>query len=167
MPWTVPAGTPNHSCLFAVVNSTAEPESDPMALNWVQLGDMSHVDNDWAQRSLDIGLVSASNTSNLVESAPFVVRFANDAGIEQLPVRLAVRAAGEMPLAALRIDAAGKTTRLDPRKAEHPQFRATAACRRGAFGRAPRRVTGELRDLRLHGLSSIRRSGRRRSSGSE
>ncbi|MCB1058386.1 MAG: hypothetical protein KDD11_23030, partial [Acidobacteria bacterium] len=54
IPWQVPVGTPNHSCVFAVVFSPAEPEQDTTALDWAAFEALSHEDNDWAQRNLDI-----------------------------------------------------------------------------------------------------------------
>ncbi|HEX3125730.1 MAG TPA: hypothetical protein VH394_00210 [Thermoanaerobaculia bacterium] len=73
LPWMVPAGTPNHSCVFAVVRSDAEQEGDQSGLDWWGFENLAHVDNDWAQRNLDIEDVSSSNTGdgNIYESAPF------------------------------------------------------------------------------------------------
>lgn len=73
LPWTIPAGTPNHSCVFGVVRSDAEPEGDQSSLDWWQFETLSYNDNDWAQRNLDIENVSSDNDSNLVESAPFFI----------------------------------------------------------------------------------------------
>lgn len=75
IPWTVPAGTPAHSCIFAVVRSDAEQEGDQSSLDWWQFEALSRQDNDWAQRNLDIEDFGSGNEgdSNVVESAPFFV----------------------------------------------------------------------------------------------
>lgn len=73
LPWTVPAGTPNHSCVFAVVRSDAEQDGDQSGLDWWSFENLARVDNDWAQRNLDIEDYSSSNSGdgNVYESAPF------------------------------------------------------------------------------------------------
>ena len=48
------AGTPGHSCIFAVVRSDAEQDGNQSVLDWWQFENLSHKDNDWAQRNLDI-----------------------------------------------------------------------------------------------------------------
>jgi hypothetical protein len=75
IPWTVPTGTPAHSCIFAVVRSDAEQEGDQSGLDWWQFEDLSRQDNDWAQRNLDIENFASSNVgdSNRVESAPALI----------------------------------------------------------------------------------------------
>ena len=75
LPWTVPTGTPNHSCIFAVVRTDAEPEGDQSSLDWWQFETLSYNDNDWAQRNLDIENVSSSNAgdSNTYEAGPFFI----------------------------------------------------------------------------------------------
>jgi hypothetical protein len=75
LPWTVPTGVPNHSCIFGVVRSDAEPEGDQSALDWWQFETLAYNDNDWAQRNLDIENVTSSNSndSNVYESAPFFI----------------------------------------------------------------------------------------------
>jgi hypothetical protein len=120
MAWTVPPGTPNHSCVFGVVNSPAEPEGNPTVLNWIQFEDMSHIDNDWAQRNLDIGNVSPFNSvgdGNTVESAPFLIRFPADTEYRELPLRLTIGPAGQVPLASLELEIPmRRTIRLDPKQ---------------------------------------------------
>jgi hypothetical protein len=75
LPWTVPTGTPAHSCLFAVVRSDAEQEGDQSALDWWQFEDLSRLDNDWAQRNLDIEDFASGNVgdSNVIEGAPALI----------------------------------------------------------------------------------------------
>jgi len=75
LPWTVPSGTPRHSCIFAVVRSDAEQDGDQSALDWWQFEDLSRQDNDWAQRNLVIDDFASSNVGdqNTVESAPALI----------------------------------------------------------------------------------------------
>jgi hypothetical protein len=75
VPWTIPAGAPAHSCIFAVVRSDAEPEGDQSSLDWWQFEDLARLDNDWAQRNVDIEnfAASLSYTSARVESAVWFV----------------------------------------------------------------------------------------------
>jgi len=75
LPWTVPSGTPAHSCIFAVVRSDAEQEGDQSSLDWWQFEDLSRLDNDWAQRNLDIEDFASGNVgdSNTIESAPALI----------------------------------------------------------------------------------------------
>jgi hypothetical protein len=75
VPWTIPSGAPAHSCIFAVVRSDAEPDGDQSALNWWQFEDLVRLDNDWAQRNLDIEnfAASVSYKSSPVESAVWFV----------------------------------------------------------------------------------------------
>jgi hypothetical protein len=94
--WTVPAGTPAHSCCFAVVNSPEEPEGTPSSLDWTQFEDMSHQDNDWAQRNLDIEDVAPNTGSgNTWESPPFMIQLPKSARVESLPLTLYVSAVGK------------------------------------------------------------------------
>jgi hypothetical protein len=94
--WSVPAGAPSHSCCFAVVNSPAEPEGTPSALDWSQFEDMCHQDNDWAQRNLDI-LDIAPNTGsgNVFEAAPWLIQLPQSAKQKRLPLVLTVTATGD------------------------------------------------------------------------
>lgn len=75
LPWTIPSGTPNHSCVFAVVRSDAEQEGDQSGLDWWQFEALSRQDNDWAQRNLAIEDFASGNEgdSNAVESAPVLI----------------------------------------------------------------------------------------------
>lgn len=61
IPWSVPLGTPNHSCIFAVVGSPAEPDDDPTLLTWSQTEALSRDCNDWAQRNLNIREIDPGN----------------------------------------------------------------------------------------------------------
>lgn len=74
LPWQVPASLPNHSCVFTVVHSPAEPAQDPSILTWAQAEALAREDNDWAQRNLNIRNISPFNTGNLFDAAPFLVR---------------------------------------------------------------------------------------------
>jgi hypothetical protein len=75
LPWTIPTGTPNHSCIFAVVRSDAEQDGDQSSLDWWQFEDLSRLDNDWAQRNLEIQDFASGNVgdSNSLESAPALI----------------------------------------------------------------------------------------------
>jgi hypothetical protein len=75
LPWTIPTGTPAHSCIFAVVRSDAEQDGDQSSLDWWQFEALSRLDNDWAQRNLDIQDFASGNVgdSNSVESAPALI----------------------------------------------------------------------------------------------
>lgn len=86
--WQIPSGTPNHSCVFAVVRSPSEPEDDPTALTWSQFEALSRADNDWAQRNLDIENVAPAGAGNTVSAAPWVVRFARTI---KLPATLSLK----------------------------------------------------------------------------
>ncbi len=113
--WTLPAGTPAHSCCFAVVTSPEEPEGTPGTLTWTQFEDMSHQDNDWAQRNLDIEDIAPNTGSgNTWESAPFLIQFPKSAHVESLSLALVVSAAGEQ-LRIAEIEIPGVvTSRLEP-----------------------------------------------------
>jgi hypothetical protein len=78
--WQVPTGLPNHSCVFAVVHSPAEPAQDPSTLSWADAEALSRADNDWAQRNLNVRNISPFNTGNTFHAAPFLVRLPEDAG---------------------------------------------------------------------------------------
>jgi hypothetical protein len=73
--WTVPPGTPGHSCLFAVVRSDAEQDGNQSVLDWWQFENLSRLDNDWAQRNLAIDDYESGNTgdSNRLESGVFFI----------------------------------------------------------------------------------------------
>lgn len=103
--WTVPGGAPNHSCVFGVVTSPAEPEGNQTGLNWAQFEDLAHQDNDWAQRNLDILNVSSSNDdSNVIEAAPWVIALPEG---RPLPFRLDVDARASAGLAGLTLEIPG------------------------------------------------------------
>ncbi len=107
LPWTVPAGTPNHSCVFAVVRSDAEQEGDQSGLDWSGFENLAHVDNDWAQRNLDIEDFPSGNDGNIAyESAPFFIQIPpRDDKQQRLTVEIdATRAAG---LRELSVDIVG------------------------------------------------------------
>ena len=63
IPWEVPAGTPNHSCVFAVVASPAEPETIVSSLNFQEVETIVREENDWAQRNLNLVQTLQSNDS--------------------------------------------------------------------------------------------------------
>lgn len=110
IPWTVPAGAPSHSCVFAVVTSPAEPEGDQTGRNWSQFEALAHEDNDWAQRNLDIVNTSnASNSgdSNTVQSAPWILRVPPLDGYDALPVELVIDGRGAKGLSALAVEIPG------------------------------------------------------------
>jgi len=65
IPWTLPSGTPSHSCVFSVVTSPSEPHYEPTTLTWQQLELKARDDNDWAQRNLNIVNVSPFNSGNI------------------------------------------------------------------------------------------------------
>jgi len=109
--WTVPAGAPSHSCVFGVVTSPAEPDGDQSGLNWAQFEDLAHQDNDWAQRNLDIENVSSSNTddsSNTVESAPWVIRLPKKIRTVDLGLEIDARAAAGLLMVEAEIPNVGR-----------------------------------------------------------
>jgi len=117
LPWTVPTGVPNHSCIFAVVRSDAEPEGDQSGLDWWQFETLSYNDNDWAQRNLDIENVSSSNAgdSNSYESAPFFIYLPPARQRPSQSLTLEIDATRARPLRALALEViTGKTTSLTP-----------------------------------------------------
>lgn len=115
--WSVPSGAPSHSCCFGVVESPAEPKGSQAvldALTWAQFEDMSHQDNDWAQRNLDI-LDIAPNTGseNTFESAPWAVQLPQSAKTGRLGLTLTVSAFGDN-LAAAEVELFGKVYKVKP-----------------------------------------------------
>lgn len=111
LPWTVPAGTPQHSCLFAVVRSDAEPEGNQSGLTWQQFEALSRNDNDWAQRNLNIQNTGSGNTledSNIAASAPFIIRIPPTDGYERLPLVLQVDASAAVGLELLALEIPGR-----------------------------------------------------------
>ncbi len=115
--WTVPTGAPNHSCIFAVVRSDAEPEGDQSSLDWWQFETLSYNDNDWAQRNLEISNVSSSNEgdSNTYESAPFFILLPPANQRPSSSLTLKVDATQARALRALRLELVnGRTTSLTP-----------------------------------------------------
>jgi hypothetical protein len=115
--WTVPTGTPNHSCIFGVVRSDAEAEGDQSALDWWQFETLSYNDNDWAQRNLDIENVSSSNSgdSNSYESAPFFIELPpmNQRPSSSLTLEIDARQARGLETLSFEV-VNGKTTSLQP-----------------------------------------------------
>ncbi|HYD37955.1 MAG TPA: hypothetical protein VEA60_10100 [Allosphingosinicella sp.] len=115
--WSVPSGAPSHSCCFGVVESPAEPKGSQAvldALSWAQFEDMSHQDNDWAQRNLDI-LDIAPNTGsgNTFESAPWTVQLPQSAKTGRQGLTLTVSAFGDN-LAAAEVELLGKVFKVKP-----------------------------------------------------
>lgn len=108
--WTVPSGTPNHSCVFAVVHSPSEPEGNQSGLNWWQFENLSRQDNDWAQRNLNL-INTSTNTGNVgtnnVASAPFVIRIPPEVNYDRLPLILKVDATGAEGLESLALEIPG------------------------------------------------------------
>jgi len=107
--WTVGAGVPQHSCIFAVVRSDAENDGDQSALDWASFEALCRSDNDWAQRNLDIQNFGSGNTGdgNTAESAPFIIRIPR---LEQETVRLAleVDATDAAELVSLALEVPGR-----------------------------------------------------------
>ncbi len=123
LPWTVPAGTPNHSCCFAVVNSPEEPEGNPNSLTWAQFEDMSHQDNDWAQRNLDIADTAPNLGSGNVESAPYIIRIPRGAEVGRLPLTMTVATRGR-GLRSVELEVPGvETVKVDPGKPTEVKFK--------------------------------------------
>jgi hypothetical protein len=117
LPWTIPTGTPNHSCIFGVVRSDAEPEGDQSALDWWQFETLAYNDNDWAQRNLDIENITSSNSddSNVYESAPFFVELPPARQRPKNVLTLQVDASGARPLRTLALEVVnGKTYKVTP-----------------------------------------------------
>ena len=114
LPWQVPASLPNHSCVFAVVHSPAEPAQDPATLTWAQAEGLAREDNDWAQRNLNIRNISPFNTGNVVHGAPFVVRLP-DGPRDSLVVKVDARLA--RGLESLIVEISNETKReIEPGK---------------------------------------------------
>ncbi len=110
LPWTVPVGAPNHSCVFAVVHSPAEPEGDQSGLSWSQFENLSRQDNDWAQRNLNI-INTSSNSGNKglgnIASAPFIIRIPPEVDYERLPLTLNIDARDAKGLETLALEIPG------------------------------------------------------------
>ena len=121
LPWTVPTGTPNHSCIFAVVRTDAEPEGDQSSLDWWQFETLSYNDNDWAQRNLDIENVSSSNAgdSNSYESAPFFIYLPPANQRPSRSLTLEIDATQARALRALSLEVVnGRKSNLKPGRAQ-------------------------------------------------
>ena len=117
LPWTVATGVPNHSCIFGVVRSDAEPEGDQSALDWWQFETLAYNDNDWAQRKLDIENVTSSNAndSNVYESAPFFIELPPARQRPSPFLTLEIDASRARPLKSLALEVVnGKTTAITP-----------------------------------------------------
>jgi hypothetical protein len=108
LPWTVPAGMPNHSCIFAVVRSDAEQEGNQSSLDWAGFENLANVDNDWSQRNVEIQNSSSGNTGdgNVYESAPFFVLLP-PRDTEARRLRLEIDATQAAGLADLVLDVVG------------------------------------------------------------
>jgi hypothetical protein len=113
LPWQVPAGAPNHSCVFAVVRSPAEPEDDPTALGWAAFEALSRADNDWAQRNLDIRNAAPAGSGNTFSSAPVVIRIPHELE-EPMPLRIAIDARAADKLEGLTVEICGR----EPKKVQ-------------------------------------------------
>ena len=112
MSWTVPTGTPSHSCVFGVVRSDAEPAGDQSSLDWWQFEDLSHTDNDWAQRNLDIEDFGSGNVGDSnVESAPFIIHLPPKELRPRGPLVLAVDARAASGLKGLAVEIVGRDRR--------------------------------------------------------
>ncbi len=117
LPWTIPTGVPNHSCIFAVVRSDAEPEGDQSGLDWWQFETLAYNDNDWAQRNLDIENITSSNTddSNVYESAPFLIELPPARQRPSDFLTLEIDANRARPLKTLALEVVnGKTYKVTP-----------------------------------------------------
>lgn len=114
--WQVPAGTPSHSCCFAVVHSPAEPEGTPAMLTWAQFEDMGRQDNDWAQRNLDI-LDVQGNTGfdGVYESAPWIIDLPKEGRQGRLPLTLMVTPFGDV-LTGAEVEIGGEVHKVKPGK---------------------------------------------------
>ena len=112
LPWQVPAGTPQHSCTFAVARSPAEPDDDLTSLNFQEVEALVHTKNAWVQRNLDISdYPSAENNNgepNTVWAAPIVISLPREEGLKALPVVLEVDAEGAKRLLGLAVEVPGK-----------------------------------------------------------
>ena len=107
--WQVPAGTPNHSCVFAVVRSAAEPDGDQSALTWSAFEALARQDNDWAQRNLDLRdtAPNSGNSGNLVAGAPFVLKIPVEGEPARYPVTLRIDTRAAEGLEALELEIPG------------------------------------------------------------
>ena len=99
--WEIPPGTPQHSCIFAVVRSPAEPEKDITSLVFGDVEALVRSDNDWVQRNLQIANYSSANLSeeesNKVWTAPIFLIYpsSEEEPLEPLPVHPRVTAMDE------------------------------------------------------------------------
>ncbi|GGG40034.1 hypothetical protein GCM10011344_46120 [Dokdonia pacifica] len=91
LPWTVPNGSPTHSCVFAVVHTPAEPSEDITALNWNQTEQLVRDDNDWAQRNLTIES-TLMNFGNIAEEQlsfqPIIIDYPDEKGLKTVPLQI-------------------------------------------------------------------------------
>lgn len=110
LPWTVPAGTPAHSCIFAVVRSDAEQDGNQSTLDWWQFEALSRQDNDWAQRNLDIEDYDSGNQgdSNLLESGLFFIELPPPHFHDRPELWLEVNAAGATQARAVEVEIVGE-----------------------------------------------------------
>ncbi len=99
LPWQVPTGTPNHSCVFAVVRTDAEPEDDPTTLTWQQMEALSRADNDWAQRNLSVG--NTSGSGNIAYGAPIAILIPEE--LRRPKIQISVDARGARGLAGVEV----------------------------------------------------------------
>ena len=116
LPWTVPSGTPNHSCCFAVVFTDAEPEGDPTSLTWAQFEDMCRQDNDWAQRNLDVLDIDPSNSGNVWEAPPWVIELPERVELSKTDLVLTVVMDGKTLEHAVIEIPGGEPMELEPGK---------------------------------------------------
>lgn len=140
--WTVPSGTPNHSCCFAVVYTDAEPEGNPTTLSWSQFEDMCRQDNDWAQRNLDVLDIDPSNSGNVWEAPTWIIELPERAEIRESELVLTAALTGEILESAVIEIPGGERIELKPGVAR--RFKTGIVLRPGQ--RLPVFLKGRFRD---------------------
>lgn len=117
--WQVPTGTPQHSCMFAIVRSPSEPDQDITELGFRDVEAVIRSDNDWVQRNLEVGDYPAGNIyggqNNNIWTAPIIIAFPFQEGKKPLPVFLAVNAQEARRLVGLAVEIPGRERhKVDP-----------------------------------------------------
>ena len=106
LPWTVPNGSPTHSCVFAVVHSPAEPGEDITALTWAQTEQLVRDNNDWAQRNLTIEN-ALMNLGNIAEDQlsfqPIIIDYPDEKGLKTVSLNVEVSIADNEAIDAVEL----------------------------------------------------------------
>ncbi|MFX0035172.1 MAG: hypothetical protein ACFE9I_05980 [Candidatus Hermodarchaeota archaeon] len=110
--WEIPDGTPNHSCVFAVIRSPSEPDQDITSLGFREVESVIREDNDWVQRNLEVGDYADGNAnagqSYRIWFSPIIIAYPDEMEDKSLPITLKVNALGTLKYEQIEIEIPGR-----------------------------------------------------------